>query len=118
MPMTFDQFSEANRERCESPQGFNHKLSDWSSSDWMTALVGEVGEAANIVKKLNRYRDDIPGNKETHEQLVAQLRKELGDTFIYLDLFCQSLGFHLVDAATEVFDAKSAQIGYGVQLQG
>jgi NTP pyrophosphatase (non-canonical NTP hydrolase) len=108
--MTFQQFSEANRERCESPEGFNHKLADWSTSDWMTAVLGE---AANVVKKLNRYRDGIPGNKETREELLAKLRREIGDTFVYLDLLCQSLGFNLADAAREVFNAKSDQIGYG-----
>jgi hypothetical protein len=43
--MTFSEFSAINRLRCESPTGFNHALSSWSLSDWMTAMVGEVGEA-------------------------------------------------------------------------
>jgi NTP pyrophosphatase (non-canonical NTP hydrolase) len=114
--MTFGEFSQANRERCESPLGFNHKLGAWSSSDWMTALVGEVGEAANVVKKLNRHRDGVPGNKLTKDELQAQLRKELGDVFVYLDLMAQSLGFSIADAAVDVFNAKSADIGYGGKL--
>ena len=112
MPMTFGEFSQANRERCESPQGFNHPLAGWSSSDWMTAMVGEVGEAANVVKKLNRVRDGVPGNKVSADELRAQLRRELGDVFVYLDLMCQSLGFSVADAAAEVFNSKSAEIGY------
>ena len=112
MPLTFGQFSEANRVRCESPQGFKHPLNGWSASDWMTAMVGEVGEAANVVKKLNRYRDGVPGNKVTEGALREQLRKELGDVFVYLDLMAQSLGFTIADAAVEVFNAKSAEIGY------
>lgn len=60
--MNLSDFSRKNRERCESPEGFNHKLTDWSLSDWMTALMGELGEAANVAKKLNRIRDGIPGN--------------------------------------------------------
>lgn len=112
MAMTFGQFSQANRERCEHPQGFNHPLSGWSTSDWMTALVGEVGEAANVVKKLNRYRDGVPGNKVSEEELRDMLRKELGDVFVYLDLMAQSLGFNIADAAAEVFNAKSRDIGY------
>lgn len=110
--ISFAAFANANRERCESPQGFNHKLADWTASDWMTATLGELGEAANIVKKLNRYRDNIPGNKQTRDALVVELRKELGDVFVYLDLMAQSLGFRIEDAATEVFNAKSADIGY------
>jgi NTP pyrophosphatase (non-canonical NTP hydrolase) len=117
MPMTFGEFSQANKARCESPQGFNHPLHEWSMSDWMTALVGEVGEAANVVKKLNRCRDGVPGNKLTADELRDQLRKELGDVFVYLDLMAQSLGFNIADAAAEVFDAKSADIGYPVKLR-
>lgn len=115
MRLTFREFSEANRLRCESPEGFNHPLSGWSTSDWMTALVGEVGEAANIVKKLNRVRDGVPGNKVTPDELRAQLRRELGDVFVYLDLMAQSLGFEIADAAVEVFNDKSAEIGYRVK---
>lgn len=116
MPMTFGQFSEANRARCESPQGFKHPLTGWSTSDWMTAMVGEVGEAANVVKKLNRCRDGVPGNKVTEAELREMLRKELGDVFVYLDLMAQSLGFSIADAAVEVFNSKSAEIGYPVKL--
>lgn len=116
MGMTFEQFSEVNRARCESPQGFNHPLSGWSMSDWMTAMVGEVGEAANVVKKLNRYRDGVPGNKVSEAELHDQLRKELGDVFVYLDLMAQSLGFNIADAAAEVFNAKSREIGYPKSL--
>lgn len=116
MGMTFGQFSQANRERCESPDGFNHQLAGWSTSDWMTATMGELGEAANVVKKLNRVRDGVQGNKQTADQLRDQLRKELGDVFVYLDLMAQSLGFSIADAAAEVFNAKSAEIGYPKQL--
>lgn len=116
MPMTFEIFSKANRERCESPDGFKHLLSGWSTSDWMTALVGEVGEAANVVKKLNRCRDGVPGNKLSEPELRDQLRKELGDVFVYLDLLAQSLGFSIADAAAEVFNAKSVEIGYPESL--
>lgn len=114
--MTFEEFSEANRARCESQQGFNHPLSGWSTSDWFLAMVGELGEAANVAKKLNRVRDGIPGNKETPEELRAKLRKELGDAFVYLDLTAQANGFNIGDAAVEVFNAKSVEIGYPTKL--
>jgi NTP pyrophosphatase (non-canonical NTP hydrolase) len=110
--LTFENFSEANRERCESPSGFNHKLNEWSTSDWFVAVLGELGEAANIAKKLNRVRDGVKGNKETPEELRNKLRKELGDIFVYLDLLAQANGFMIADAATEVFNEKSAEIGY------
>lgn len=110
--MTFEEFSAANRERCESPQGFKHALGSWSTSDWFLAMVGELGEAANVAKKLNRVRDGIPGNRETPEELQAKLRRELADAFVYMDLAAQSLGFNIGEAARDVFNAKSVEIGY------
>ena len=110
--MTFHKFSEINRQRCEAANGFNHKLADWSLSDWFTATVGEFGEAANIVKKLNRVRDGIPGNTEGEVYLRNMLKREIADTFIYLDLLAQAAGFEIGDVVLDTFDAKSKQIGY------
>lgn len=105
-------FSERNRIRCESPHGFNHPLNAWSLSDWVTAVVGELGEAANIVKKLNRVRDGIPGNTETLDELRAKLADELADTFIYLDLLFQAAGINRDEAVERKFKKTSDKIGY------
>ena len=109
MAMTF---SERNRIRCESPNGFNHKLESWSLSDWLTATAGELGEAANIIKKLNRVRDGIPGNTETPEQLRAMLAEELADVDIYLDLLTQAAGFDLETIRELKFAKTNAKLGY------
>ena len=118
LPITFERFSAVNRERCESPYGFNHTLASWSTSDWFTAIMGEFGEAANIAKKLNRVRDGIPGNKESEAQLRDKLRRELGDVFVYLDLLAQALGFNIGAAAVDVFNAKSDEIGCATKMVG
>ena len=114
--MHFTDFSQQNKLRCESPHGFNHRLGNWTLSDWMTAAMGELGEAANIAKKLNRVRDGIPGNSETEEELHAALADELADTFIYLDLMCQSQGIVLQDAVISKFGKTSEKIGYSTGL--
>src|SRR5947209_8016969 len=116
MGLSFEDFRASNFERCESPKGFNHPLTGWSLSDWMTATLGELGEAANIVKKLNRVRDGVPGNKETEADLRAKLKREVGDTFVYLDLMAQAAGFTIEEAAREVFNSKSNEIGYPAVL--
>jgi NTP pyrophosphatase (non-canonical NTP hydrolase) len=114
--MLFKDFSVLNRRRCEAPTGFNHQLNSWSLSDWFTATMGELGEAANIAKKLNRVRDGIPGNKETPEELQAGLAEEIADVFIYLDLLAQAAGVDLEDAVVAKFQKTSEKIGYGTQM--
>ena len=110
--MDLREFSKKNRTRCEHRDGFNQPLEVWSLSDWFTATLGELGEAANVAKKLNRYRDNIPGNSESEPALQAMLRDEVADTFIYLDLLAQAAGFDLADAVRDKFNRTSRKIGY------
>jgi len=110
--MDMNTFSMINKLRCESPTGFNHQLRDWSLSDWMTATMGELGEAANIAKKLNRCRDGIPGNTETEAELCVKIADEFADTFIYLDLMVQSQGLNLAEIVQDKFKRTSAKIGF------
>jgi len=105
-------FSIRNLSRCESETGFNHKIGNWSLSDWITAVVGELGEAANVVKKLNRVRDGIPGNVESVEELKEMLADELADTYIYLDLLIQASGFDVDSIVEDKFRKTSEKIGY------
>lgn len=110
--MDMTDFRNRNVQRCEAATGFNHKLESWSTSDWMTATMGELGEAANIVKKLNRIRDGIPGNDKTAAELNNMLEDELADVFIYLDLLAASLGISLDSAVQRKFAKTSKKIGY------
>ena len=105
-------FSKRNRDRCQSLSGFNHPLQSWTASDWMVALAGEVGEAANIIKKLNRFRDGIPGNTETVQVLTSKLGEELADVYTYLDLLCQSQGIDLRKEVESKFEKVSKKMGY------
>ena len=114
--LTFRCFSTANRERCESPDGFGKALDHWTLSDWITATVGEFGEMANVAKKLNRVRDGIPGNTHSEAELRQMLADEIADTFIYLDLLAQSAGLELADIVAPKFDQTSQKIGYPVTL--
>lgn len=108
--INFRAFSKLNRMRCESPYGFNHMLSDWSLADWMVAFFGEAGEAANILKKLHRYRDGIPGNKESIGELREKFKKELADAFCYLDLLAQAGDIDLSQAVVDKFNEVNQRI--------
>lgn len=99
--------------RTESPQGFNHPIVAWSGSDWMVALVGEVGEAANILKKMNRIRDGIKNKKaEDLPELLEKFRGEMGDALAYMVLIAAKYEFDLLAAARDKYLAVSKEIGY------
>lgn len=91
-------------------------LVSWSLSDWFTALAGEVGELGNVVKKLNRARDGLKGNKETQAQLRDMLAAEAADIFIYLELFAQVAGFDLVQVTVDKFNEVSERNGFPERL--
>ena len=110
--MTFHELSYVNRVRCEASNGFGHALDSWSLSDWMVATLGELGEAANVVKKLNRVRDGIPGNDKSEAELREMLRDEIADTLIYLDLLAQAAGFDLQSAVVDKFNRTSLKVGF------
>lgn len=113
--LDFSAFERLNLARCEAPNGFNHPLESWNLSDWFTAMVGEFGEAGNVVKKLNRYRDGIAGNTETEQELQDKLGREIADSFIYMVLFCLRARIDLAKVVIETFNAKSKKLGWSFE---
>jgi NTP pyrophosphatase (non-canonical NTP hydrolase) len=101
--LTFKEFRAVNRERCMRwhPNG----IQSWSDSDWIVAIVGELGELASLIKMRNRERDGLTGNKfsPTDEQIA----NEAADVFTYLDLFCERNGIDLGAAAARKFNEVS-----------
>jgi NTP pyrophosphatase (non-canonical NTP hydrolase) len=91
-------------------------LDSWSLSDWAVALAGETGELCNVVKKLNRVRDGIAGNKEHPESLRQMLGDEIADVYIYLDLFARRAGFNLEEVVRRKFNATSERVGFPERL--
>jgi NTP pyrophosphatase (non-canonical NTP hydrolase) len=75
-------------------------------------LAGEVGEACNIVKKLERERLGLRGSRVT----VDQLAQELADVVICVDLLAMDAGVDLARAITEKFDATSEKHGLATRL--
>lgn len=112
--MHLHEISAANQKRAARwhPDG----LQSWSLSDWAVALAGEVGELCNVVKKLNRVRDGLTGNKETEAELYAALWREAADVFIYLDLFAAVAGFDMLTAVCQKFNETSIKNGFPDRL--
>lgn len=112
--MTFEQLRQANISRCSRwhPRGLN----EWSLSDWAVATAGEMGEALNLVKKLNRERDGIVGNSLTTNELKSKLADELADVAIYLDIMAASEGIDLAQAIVTKFNRTSEKVGFPERL--
>ena len=53
--------------------------SDWSPGDWLNAIVGELGETANVLKKVLRGDFSL-------EEMRPEIGKELADVVTYLDI--------------------------------
>jgi NTP pyrophosphatase (non-canonical NTP hydrolase) len=74
-------------------------------------LAGEVGEACNIIKKLERERIGIRGSRATRDQLA----EELADVVICVDLIAMQAGIDLEAAVRAKFNATSEK--YGLQTK-
>lgn len=104
MPLTFDELSKCNLERCEQSY---HPVDDWSPSDWLTCVMGEVGELAHL------FKDERRGDYVSKRAIA----RELADIVIYLDLLAQRLSVNLGDAVVEKFNITSRNIGSDVRLE-
>lgn len=108
--MHIREFSKINGERCKN--GFNHALDSWSLSDWAVALAGEVGEACNVIKKLNRIRDGLDRFNRGMSKLELRraLADEIGDIYAYLDLLAQRAELDLEECVRAKFNEVSDRI--------
>jgi NTP pyrophosphatase (non-canonical NTP hydrolase) len=118
--MKISEFSALNKIRCESKSGFSQKIDEWSLSDWMTAIVGELGETANLVKKLKRSETTGALSKFTdidENALKSDIGKEIADVFCYLDLFAHSCDIDLATVVKEKFNIVSDRIGSDIKIR-
>lgn len=110
--LTFDEFRAANLARCIKwhPQG----IESWSPSDWLTAVTGELGELASLLKMRNRERDGLPGNKFSPTD--KQVADEIADVLTYLDLLAAALNVDLGLAAAVKFNEVSERVGFSDRI--
>jgi hypothetical protein len=112
--LTFQRVSEQNRSRCKRmhPPG-----NTWLSVDTSNAMCGEIGEAANVVKKLRRHATGTAGpGEESVEALCWKLALELADGFLYMDLLAADYELDLVAAIIHKFNAVSVLKGLPERL--
>lgn len=96
-----------------------HRQSLWDSGNQITLayrgneMAGEVGEACNVIKKIERERLGIRGSRATLEQLA----EELADVVICADLIAMGEGIDLLGKAVpDKFNATSEKVGLPTRL--
>lgn len=116
MGLTFDALRHANIARLptfKNPKGepahSEPDGSDWSLGEWCNAVTGELGEAANLIKKI--HRGDL-----TLEEGREALGKELADIVTYLDILAMRAGVDLGEATIDKFNEVSLRVGSPVHL--
>lgn len=115
-PLTFDALRAANKARLPQFRNKHGDLahsradgSDWSPAQWLQAVVGELGEYANLRKKFERGDIDA-------ETFRVEAADELADVQTYLDILAMQLGVDLGEATESKFNRVSRRVGCGVFL--
>lgn len=83
--------------------------SDWSLGEWCNAVLGELGEAANIIKKIQR--GDV-----TLDDARTELADEFCDVLTYLDILAYRAGVDLSAATLSKWNRVSERVGSTVRL--
>jgi NTP pyrophosphatase (non-canonical NTP hydrolase) len=113
MMLTFAALRAANAARQPTFRNRRGELIDcttWTPSDWLEALIGEVGECANLQKKVRRG-DYSP---EELPEVQQAIRDEFADIQTYLDLWCAGSGGDLGADTIAKFNRVSDRVGSDV----
>jgi NTP pyrophosphatase (non-canonical NTP hydrolase) len=110
--LTFTELRTANLARSARwhPKG----IRSWSASDWLVAVLGELGELASLLKMRNRERDGLVGNK--FSPTGQQIADEIADVLVYLDLLAATQEVDLAVAVTTKFNEVSQRNNFPEQL--
>lgn len=97
--------------RIMEPSNAFKKCEDtWTTAHWMQALVGEVGELANILKKVDR-------GDFTLESALESIGKEFGDIVAYLDILAFKVGINLGQVTADKYNEVSERIGSSLRIE-
>jgi NTP pyrophosphatase (non-canonical NTP hydrolase) len=110
--ITFEHFRIQNLRRCED---VFHPLHHWGLFDWSIAMIGEFGEAMNVLKKIRRIHDGTD-KPDGLIKLQDQLAEEIADAFTYGDLLLSSQGYRLEEEIVNKFNRVSEKRGSSILL--
>lgn len=106
--LTFRDLRQANLARREAWRT-ERDLGAWTLPQWGNALCGELGEACNLIKKIDRGDFTLEAGREA-------LGEELCDILTYLDLLADCAGIDLEEVTLRKWNAVSERVKSPVRL--
>lgn len=104
---------EANKKRLlEASKNKHHKFYksvNWTEAQWLKAVLGELGEYANLSKKFDR--GDFP-----EKEFKLEAAKELADVQCYLDMLANKIGVDLGNATKDKFNEVSERVNSNIEI--
>lgn len=114
--LSFRTLREANKRRLplfKDAQGRTaHALpdgSDWSPAEWGQAVLGELGELANLEKKIKRGDFDMD-DPAVAKEVQNEVAREFADIVTYLDIYAMQRGVDLGEATRKKFNEVSRRV--------
>ena len=114
--LSFKTLREANKRRLpqfKDAQGRTaHAMpdgSDWSPAEWCGAVLGELGELANLEKKIKRGDFDMD-DPAVHARVQGDVAREFADIVTYLDIYAMQRGVDLGEATRVKFNEVSRRV--------
>lgn len=113
--LTFKTLREANLARLplfrDARGRISHRPdgSNWSLAQWTNAVTGELGEFANVVKKIDRG-DFAP------DEARQMLADELADIVTYLDILAYRCGVDLGAVTIDKWNRVSERVGAPIRI--
>ncbi len=108
--LTFEQFSDINRRRCESYNGFGESLqpsSKYTEAHWALSIASEAGEVADAILGWSGLK------RSKADKTKEDVGRELADVVTYCDLLASKLGFRLSHLIVAKFNEINQRCGFG-----
>lgn len=106
--LSFNTLRDANIKRMES-NSYKKCETEWTSAHWMQATIGEFGELANLLKKVDRGDFSL-------DEARSDIAREFADVQTYLDIMAYKLNIDLGQATIDKFNEVSNRIGSRVYI--
>lgn len=106
--LTFNVLRQANEFRLKTAK-YKKCEDSWTTAHWLQALVGELGELANIMKKVDR-------GDFVFDKVKTDIENELADVQTYLDILAFKMGIDLGEVTIRKFNEVSNRIGSMVKI--